>query len=65
MPDLFGELVFVSVSLLADLLAAIAEDVRQAVQCSPSPTTDLGRMAAKHLRIRGIDSPPFSMPYAT
>ena len=49
--DLFVQLVFFRVGLLAHLLAAVAEDVRQAGQRLFLPTPDLGRMDAKYLPI--------------
>src|SRR5262249_47650719 len=47
--DLFVELVLFGVGLLADLLSAVAEDVWQASQGLPLPTTDLGRVDARVL----------------
>src|SRR5580693_7758096 len=86
--DLFIELVLFGVGLLAHLLAAAAEQIRQAGQGLLLPSANLRRVDAEHLcdlrvvlcarmastatlafrlggwflRVRGIDSPSFSMP---
>src|SRR6266849_4373040 len=51
--DLFVELVLFGVGLLAHLLAAVAEDVRQTGQRLFLPAPDLGRVDPKHLRDLG------------
>src|SRR5579863_10040615 len=51
--DLFVEFVFLGIGLLADLLAAVAEDVGQASQRLFLPAPDLGRVDAEHLRDLG------------
>src|SRR5271170_7338527 len=51
--DLFVELVFLGVGLLAELLAAVAEDVGQTGQRLFLPAPDLGRVDAEHLRDLG------------
>src|SRR5216684_6649946 len=52
--DLFVELVFVGVGLLAHLFAAIAEDIGQTGQRLFLPAPDLGWVDAEHLRdLRG------------
>jgi len=51
--DLFVQLVLLGVGLLAHLLAAVAEDVRQAGQRLFLPASNLGRMDPKHLRDLG------------
>ena len=49
MADLLVEFVLLGVDLLADLLAAVAENVRQTNQRLSLPAADLGWMDAKHL----------------
>ena len=51
--DLLVEFVLLGVGLLAHLLAAVAEDVRQAGQRLFLPAADLGRVDAEHLRDLG------------
>jgi hypothetical protein len=48
--DLFVELVLLGIGLLADLLAAVAEDIGQAGQRLFLPASDLSRMDAEDLR---------------
>jgi hypothetical protein len=86
--DLLVEFVLLGVGLLAHLLSAVTEDIRQTSQRLFLPAADLGRVDAEHLRdlggrlvrldgldgdfglqagwvllrVRGIDSPSFSMP---
>jgi len=48
--DLLVELVLLRVGLLAHLLAAIAEEIRQTGQGLFLPASDLGRVDPEHLR---------------
>lgn len=51
--DLLVQLVLLGVGLLAHLLAAFAEDIRQAGQSLFLPASDLGRVDHEHLRDLG------------
>ena len=50
MADLLVEFVLLGIGLLAHLLSAVAEDVRQAGQRLFLPAANLGRVDAEHLR---------------
>jgi hypothetical protein len=51
--DLLVEFVLLGIGLLAHLLAAVAEHIRQAGQRLPLPAPDLGRVDAEYLRDLG------------